>query len=85
MSAITLTPEQEREIIREAKNELVIHLITQHKDELDYISPAQAAGILDVNPKTLMGLKIPRYVLVVGKVIKYRLSEVLAYLQTTKE
>lgn len=85
MSTITLTPEQEREIVREARNELVIHLITQHKDEFDYISPAQAAGILDVNPKTLMGLPIPRYVLVVGKVIKYRISEVLAYLKTTKE
>lgn len=85
MSAIKISPEQERQIVRDAKNELVQHLITQHKDEFDYISPAQAAGILDVNPATMRTLKIPRYVLVPNKVIKYRLSEVLAYLQTTKE
>ena len=85
MSTITLTPEQERAIVREAKAELVASLITQHKNDWDYISPAQAAGILDVNPKTLMGLPIHRYPIVVGKVVKYRLSEVLAFVQSTRE
>jgi len=84
-AAINLTPDQEKRIIKEAVAELVQLLITQHKNEWDYISPAQAAGILDVNPKTLIGMKIPRYVLVVGKVVKYRLSEVMAFLQTTRE
>lgn len=82
---ITLTPQQEAYIIRQAVAETVATLISQHKDEFDYISPAQAAGMIDVNPKTLSGLPIKRYVLVPNKVVKYRLSEVRAYLQTTKE
>lgn len=86
MSAIiNLTPEMEQKIVSEARNALVRHLITQHKDEFDYISPSQAAGMLDVNPKTLSGLPIKRYVLVTNKVVKYRISEVLAYIKTTKE
>lgn len=86
MSTVTLTPEQEKRIIKEAKAELVASLITQHKNDWDYISPAQAAGILDVNSKTLLNMKkIHRYPIVVGKVVKYRLSEVLAYVQSTRE
>jgi hypothetical protein len=82
---IELSPAQVAEIISEARADLVRSLITQHKDDFDYISPAQTAGILDVNPKTLSTLPIPRYVISVGKVVKYRLSEVRAYLTSIRE
>ena len=80
-----MTADQKKSVVSEAKAELVAYLIAQHKQDFDYISPAQVAGMLDVSLQTLIKLNIPRYVMVVGKVVKYRLSEVRAYLQTTRE
>lgn len=88
MTAIPLSPDERKAILKRVTADLVAHLIAQHKDEADYISPAQAAGIIDVNPKTLASIdrkKLPRYEIVEGKVIRYRLSEVLSYVEKTKE
>lgn len=85
MSALPLTDKQIASLIKEARAELVERLITECKDELDLITTAQAAGILDVNPVTLSKLPIPRYVFVAGKLVKYRLSEVRAYVESRRE
>lgn len=74
---IQLTPEERKEFIRQAREQLVAELITQHKEDLDLISRAQAGGILDVAPNTLAsvpGLKPVN--LVPGSVVKYRLSNI---------
>jgi len=80
---ITLSPEQTSSILAEAKAELVAHLITQHKDDLSFLSPAQAGGYLDVTQNTLMDLKIPRSR--IGTKIRYQLSDLKKYLESTKE
>lgn len=88
MSALNLSDRQLADLIKEVKAELVERLIKDHGDDLDLISPAQAAGILDVNNKTLADIPrhmLPRYVIVAGKVNKYRLSEVKAYLAMIRE
>lgn len=88
MTAIPISPEERKAILKRVTSEMVAQLIAQHRDDADYISPAQAAGIIDVNPKTLASIdrkKLPRYEIVEGKVIRYRLSEVLSYVQSTRE
>lgn len=84
--AISLSPDQVREIIAGAQADLVRHLIARHKDSFDYISKAQAGGILDVSAKTLDQIpakKLPRYN--IGGTIRFRLSEVDRYLAGSKE
>lgn len=85
MSALNLSDKQLADLIKEVKAELVERLVTECKDELDLITTSQASGILDVNPQTLSKLPIPRYVFVAGKLVKYRLSEVRAYVASTRE
>jgi len=82
---ITLSPEQISSILSDAKAEAVAIIISQHKDDSGFITPAQAGGILNVTQNTLLKLKIPRYPLVVGSVVQYKLSEVLAYRESTRE
>ena len=82
---ITITPELEAKIVKEARADLVNALLTKHKNEFNFISPSQAAGLLDISINTLLGLPIPRYAIVPRKIIKYRISEILAYLKTIKE
>jgi len=50
---ITLTPEQEREIIEDSKRELVKALITNHGKKV-YLTKNEVAGILDWSPQTVM-------------------------------
>ena len=82
---ITLTPSQLSSIINDARSELVRMLITEHKNEFDFISPAQAAGLLDVSAPTMLKLKIPRYVFAAKTIVRYKLSEVLAYIAASRE
>jgi hypothetical protein len=79
VSTITLSKTERDEFLREARRELVAELISQHKEDFDLISRAQAGGILDVAPNTLAsvpGLKPVN--LVPGSVVKYRLSNIRA-------
>lgn len=50
---ITLTPEQEAEIIQEATDKLVTALITNHGKKV-YLSKNQVSGLLDWSPQTVM-------------------------------
>lgn len=87
--SIQLGPDQIQAMIESAKREVVQHIIAQHKDELDFISQAQAGGILDVSAKTLIDIpatKLPRYnVAPFGKAIRYRLSDVQRYAKSCQE
>lgn len=76
---IQLTPEERKEFIRQAREQLVAELITQHEDDFDLISRAQAGGILDVAPNTLASVPGLKFVnLIPGSVVKYRLSDIRA-------
>ena len=90
MSTLSLLiSEQERQqIVKRATADLVAHLISEHKDAGGYISPAQAAGMLDISANTLAGIprsELPRYEIVKGKVIRYKLTEVLTYIKKTRQ
>lgn len=80
---LSLTPEQFREIITEVKSDLVKHFVTQKAESFDYYQSAQIAGLLNISPATLAGLKIPRYPLG-SRLVYYRLSEVESYIAGRK-
>lgn len=82
---ITLNPLQLSILLDETRKELVAMLMTENRDELTLISPAQAAGLLDVNPKTLTDLNIPRVVLVPNRIVKYRMADIRAHILANLE
>jgi len=64
---------------------LVDALIKENRDDLQLLSPAQTAGILDMSPKTLADIKgLPRITIVPNKIIRYRLADVKAWLESNR-
>ena len=81
---ITLTPAQLDTLMAQVRADLVAKLMAEHKEAITLLSPAQAAGLLDINPQTLRGTDCPR-VVIAPKVIKYRLSDITALIQRNLE
>lgn len=84
MSSIVLTDQQVTILLKEARDGLIAHLIKEHGEKASLLSPAQVCGLLDVTPKTLAELKIPRVVLGPQN-IKYRLADVTAFIEARLE
>jgi hypothetical protein len=81
---ITLTPEQMTNLLDASRTELVNRLILEKGASITLLSPSQAAGILDIRPNTLTRLPIPRVALDT-KLIKYRLSDITAFIESRVE
>lgn len=81
---ISLNPLQLSILLDETRTELVAKLMAESRDAITLLSPAQAAGLLDVNPQTLRSLAIPRVALN-PKVIKYRLADIIALIDSSTE
>jgi hypothetical protein len=82
---ITLTEDQLECLISEARAEIVASILAKHTDRLTLVSKAQAAGLLDVDGKTLDSMGIPRVVLATKKKIAYRLSDLEAFIEKNVE
>lgn len=82
---INLTAAQTKELIKDARSDIVAHILQEHRDDLRLLSVQQVAGMLDVNPKTLTAMKIPRVVLIPNKVIKYKLADVVKFINDNWE
>lgn len=85
MNSITLTPAQLDAVLDEAKAEIVATVLAKHGDKLTLISKAQAAGLLDVDGKTLDSMGIPRVVLAAKKKIAYRLCDIAEFIEKNIE
>jgi hypothetical protein len=85
MNTITLTPEQLDAVLAEAKAEVVATIMAKHGEKLTLVSKAQAAGLLDVDGKTLDSMGIPRVVLASKKKIAYRLSDIAEFIEKNIE
>jgi hypothetical protein len=85
MNAITLTEDQLAGIIESARAEIVATIMAKHGEELTLVSKAQAAGLLDVDGKTLDSMGIPRVVLAAKKKIAYRLSDLVKFIEANVE
>jgi hypothetical protein len=85
MNTLTLTPEQLDTVLAEAKAEVVATIMAKHSEKLTLVSKAQAAGLLDVDGKTLDSMGIPRVVLASKKKIAYRLSDIAEFIEKNIE
>lgn len=87
MSKITLelTAKEREKLIADARRDLVDRLYNEHAEDIQTISKARLAGLLDVDPKTIEAMGIPRVPFTVGKLIKYRLSTVAKWLADREE
>ena len=80
MSDLIFTTRQEREeFLKLAQAELVKRLYDELAADIQLISKSRLAGLLDLDGRTLEAVSIPR--VQVGKLIKYRLKDVVAWLE----
>jgi hypothetical protein len=77
---LDLTPTERKEVIDRVITGTIEHLLAEHRDNLDLLSPAQVCGILDVSANTLTNLQIPKITIIPGKVYRYRASVIKQHL-----
>lgn len=82
---ITLTEDQLAQLMDTARAEIVASVLAKQHDKLTLVSKAQAAGLLDVDSKTLDSLPIPRVVISAKKKIAYRLSDIAEFIEKNME
>lgn len=82
---ITVTPKERQWLLERAAQILASELKATAKEMSECVSPSKAAGMLDVNSKTLDGLKIPKRVLIPNKVVRYRKADLESYLDSIRE
>jgi hypothetical protein len=85
MTTISLTDTQLDELIQTARAEIVASILAKQSDRLTLVSKAQAAGLLDIDSKTLDSLPIPRVVIAAKKKIAYRLADLAAFIERNIE
>lgn len=78
------TPAERADFIKQARKELVDRLYGELAIDVQTISKARLAGLMDMDTKTLDAVKIPRLPLT-GKLTKYRLRTVAAFLDKLEE
>ena len=78
---VTLDEEMKKLVEEAARKEIVATLLKEN-DSLRLVSPAQAAGILDVTPRVLAEMPIPRVDLAGnGRTLRYRLTDLNDYIE----
>lgn len=83
-SAVFNSPQEREAFEAKAREMLVERLYNECAVNIQLVSKARAGGLLDVDTKTVDDLPIPK--VRIGKLIKYRLRDISAYLDsvTTK-
>ncbi len=81
----TLTPEQMAEVIRGVTLSAKAEVIKRLNEDYDLLSASQVCGMLDITANTLMKLPLSRYPLIPGKIVRYKRSEIAAYLEKIRE
>ena len=84
-TSFEMTPKERATFIEDARKELVERLYNELAVDVQTISKSRLAGMLDVDPKTIEAMGIPRVPFTVGKLIKYRLKTVIAWLDAREE
>ncbi len=77
----SISPDERKELL----DRLARMIYEGCREDLELLSPAQLYGLLDVSHKTLWTLTdIPRVTVIPNKVIRYRLSDVKAWLASRR-
>ena len=64
---------------------LVERLLEESRASLCLLTPAQVAGLLDVQPATLTKIRdLPRVTIIPGKVYRYKLDDVKAWIERNR-
>jgi predicted DNA-binding transcriptional regulator AlpA len=81
---ITLTSDQLDRLLTDTRDDLVRRILSEKGDQLTLLTGAQVCEILKVSRKTLDNLpaSIPRVTIVPGTLIRYRLTDVEAYIES---
>lgn len=80
---VTLDQEMKERVERAAQKQIVAEVLEGKRETLELLTPAQVAGMLDVTPRTLAEMPIPRVDLAGnGRVLRYRLSDVTVYVES---
>ena len=80
---VDLSEQERRAMIHDATRAVASTLIKEHRHDLEVLSASQVCGMLDVTPKTLAVLPIPKIDLLGNaRAIRYRASEVANYLES---
>lgn len=84
--AIILTQAERRQVLRDASSALAERLYAEASaDGLKLLSKARAAGLLDVDPKTLDAMNIPRICLSGSKLVKYLPADIATFIASRRE
>lgn len=79
-----MSARERRELLCEIRADVVRALLDDKGEDLQLVSRSQAAGILDVTPTTLDNLIVlPR--VMIGKSVRYRLSDLRAFIASNTE
>jgi len=82
---VELTKAERKQVISDAAQLLSDRLYDESSMELRLISKARAAGLLDVDPKTLEKLGVPRVCLSDSKLVKYLASDIAEFIASRRE
>lgn len=80
---ISLSNDQLNQLINDTRAELVYRLMTEHRDNLELLTPIEVCALLGITQPTLAKLKDgpPRVSLIVNGIIRYRAVDVADYIK----
>jgi len=82
--SLILTPAERENLIAGARDALVNRLYDELAADVQVVSKARAAGLLDVEGKTLETMRLPR-VMLTNKLVKYNLRDIAAFIAARRE
>lgn len=83
MSSLSLSSQQLTDIIEQAVQKLVNHLIMERRDDLQLLTVVQASALLHLEVRTLNKL-VPRIVISPGQ-YRYKASDIAAFIEKRRE
>ena len=82
--SLILTPAERANLIDSARDALVQKLYDELANDVQVVSKARAAGLLDVEGKTLETMRLPR-VMLTNKLVKYNLRDIADFIASRRE
>ena len=82
--SLILTPAERASLIDSARDALVDRLYNELATDIQIVSNARAAGMLDVGINTLETMRLPR-VMLTGKMVKYNLRDIADFIASRRE
>ncbi len=83
---MTISKSQVDELIKGVRADLVQQLLSERRDDLQLLTPAQVCGIFNVTAKTLdSSIEIPQVTLIPGVAVRYLASDVAKFIESRRK